>query len=402
MKSIRERIGSAQTALVLDHCFFGALALRLAVREAPEKSKTMATDGRSLFFNPEFVKTIDDDELVGLWAHEVMHPAMQHHTRRGNRDPEMWNKAADYEINPILVQAGFKLPAGALIDSRFDGMSVDQIYSVLDRERQQGGGRDDGGGENSDGTDGPKESAGDGKSDGNGGGNGEADGDGGKSDAPGEVLDAPDPSEDEAEWQVAVNQAANLAKMMGKLPAGMASVVEKATRPRIDWRAILRRFVQERAKSDYSWKMPNRRYIAQGIYLPEIRSEEMPAIATFVDTSGSTLSERGKFIAEMQSIAEECKPESTLVVHCDAAVAKVETFERGEPIEIKEWAGNGGTDFRPPFEYAEREQLQPACAIYLTDGYGRFPETAPDYPVLWVMTTDVVAPWGETVRIQQE
>ncbi len=379
MKSTLERLGAAQTALVLDHCFFGALALRLAVREAPAKVKTMGTDGRSLFYNPEYVKTVDDEELLGLWAHEVMHPAMQHHTRRENRDPELWNQAGDYEINPILVKAGFKLPNGALIDPRFDGMSVDQIYAVLEREQAQqqpqGGGQGDG--------------------------DAEDDGDGQGGGAPGEVLDAPELSQDEAEWQVAVNQAANLAKMMGKMPAGMASIVEKATRPRIDWRAILRRFVQENAKADYSWKMPNRRYIAQGIYLPEIRSEEMPPIANFVDTSASTLGVRGKFIAEMQSIAEECQPESTLVVHCDAAVAKVETFERGEPIDIKQWAGNGGTLFHPPFEYMEREGIEPACAIYLTDGYGRFPEQPPSYPVLWVMTTDVVAPWGETVKIAE-
>ena len=393
MKSVEERMSAARTALVLDHPFFGALALRMKVVEAPSKTKTMATDGSGVFYNRAYVKSISDEELIGLWAHEVMHPAMQHHTRRGDRDPKLWNEAADYAINPILMDAGLTLPAGGLVDPRFKGKAAEEIYGTLAAEKlpqEQGG--DDGEGQ---GGDGDSEGEGSGQGDDD----GEGDGDSGAGEVPGGVLDAPDPAQAEADWQVAVKQAAQAAQMMGKLPAGVALAVEEALKPRLDWRALLRRFVQQNARSDYSWKMPNRRYIAQGSYLPEIRSEEMPPMAAYVDTSGSTLPFRAAFVGELDAIASEVLPESMIVVHCDAAVAHVETFERGEPLDIKEWKGNGGTDFRPAFDYAEREQLQPACAIYLTDGYGLFPDEPPPYPVLWVMTTDQVAPWGETIKI---
>jgi integrase len=46
----------------------------------------MATDGVSLFYNPEFVGTLNAAELAGVLAHEVMHPALQHHTRRGDSE----------------------------------------------------------------------------------------------------------------------------------------------------------------------------------------------------------------------------------------------------------------------------------------------------------------------------
>ena len=77
----------------------------------------------------------------------------------------------------------------------------------------------------------------------------------------------------------------------------------------------------------------------------------------------------------------------------------VAEFAQGEQFKMVS-KGGGGTDFRPPFEYVEREGITPACLIYLTDGYGPFPQNPPPYPVLWAMTTDVVPPWGEYVKVE--
>lgn len=378
------RLSAARTALVLDHPFFGALALRLKITEAPPSiTKTMATDGRSLFYSPAFVDQCSDDELLGLFAHEVSHPAMQHHTRMGPRDLKRWNRAADYAVNPLLVDAGFTLPEGGLLDDQFRGLSAEQIYERLPHdEGDDGDGNEQGQGS---GSDDPSDGSGDQP--------------GPVADVPGAVLPAPDMVQDAADWQVAVTQAANAAKMMGRLPGGMQRAVAEMTRAKADWRAILRRFVQQTAACDYSWKAPNRRYMQHGIYLPELRSESMPPFVIGNDTSGSISDAiQGAFTGEMNAIAEECQPESITVIHADADVAGVETFEKGDPIVLHP-AGGGGTDFRPLFEHVEREGLQPACIIYLTDGYGTFPESS-EIPTLWVMTTDVVAPFGETVRIE--
>ena len=79
------------------------------------------------------MKGCSDPELIGLLAHEVMHPAMQHHTRRGDRDPALWNDAADYAINPILTEAGFTLPGDMLNDPEYRGMTAEQIYDALNQ-----------------------------------------------------------------------------------------------------------------------------------------------------------------------------------------------------------------------------------------------------------------------------
>jgi predicted metal-dependent peptidase len=398
---VRQRLSAARAALVLDHPFFGALALRMNLEEETKgRTRTMATDGRSIFYDNGFVKGCSDLELVALLAHEVMHPAMQHHTRRGDRDPVLWNDAADYAINPILAEAGFTLPGEVLNDPQYRGMTAEQIYDALNHPHS---------GDDEDEKDRDDNQTGDGREGGQGEANGHSNGDDSgdvdkdahhdAANRPGAVLDAPDPAQQEAEWQVAVKQATQAAQMMGQLPGGMAQAVEQTMTPRIDWKALLRRFVQQFANADYSWRMPNRRYIAGGIYLPELRSESMPAIVVAVDTSASTSSVLPIFKAELQSIVDECQPEATIVMMADAAVQRVDRFERDDPIEFNV-EGLGGTDFRPVFEHVDREEWNPACLIYLTDGDGCYPDEPNDYPTLWAITTpNRKAPWGETVNI---
>jgi predicted metal-dependent peptidase len=110
------RIQKARTSLILDHPFFGSLLFRLKGREC-RSVQTMATDGVSLFYNPDFVETLNAATLAGTLAHEVMHPALHHHVRRSGRDPKLWNQACDFAINPLLVDAGLSLPDGVLTES---------------------------------------------------------------------------------------------------------------------------------------------------------------------------------------------------------------------------------------------------------------------------------------------
>jgi hypothetical protein len=135
------RIQKARTTLLLDHPFFGSLLFRLKGREN-RSIATMATDGVSLYYNPEFVATLNSATLTGVLAHEVMHPALQHHLRRSKRNPRRWNEACDYAINPLLLDAGLSLPDGILVDHRFRGMSAEQIYNLREAEAQpQSGGQ---------------------------------------------------------------------------------------------------------------------------------------------------------------------------------------------------------------------------------------------------------------------
>lgn len=395
--SARDKISAARSALVLDHPFFGALALRLRMVE-DRGCKTAWTDGERMGFNPSYVNSLGPSRLIAVLAHEVLHCAAGHPWRRGGRDERLWNEAADYAISCILKDAGFDIGDDWLVEPGFKGLSAEEIYERL--KARAGGGDPDGSGASP-----PPESASAGGSGQDGAPDGsEASGGGDQQEpdfGPGEVRDAPkeSASQSEAEWRAAVATAAKAAKAMGRLPGGLERFAAEAVKPRIDWRAILRRFVQSAAREDYTWRMPNMRYAATGMYLPSLKNETMGPIVVFVDTSGSIGDkELSAFSAEIRSIAEEARPETLWVVYADAAVRRADEFPMGEDVQICP-VGGGGTDFRPAFEWVEKNKVKPSCAIYLTDLYGTFPKSPPDYPVLWVATSRNDVPWGEAVRL---
>ena len=109
------KVSRAITRLVVKHPFFGSLALSLRV-EADTDVSTMCTDGKFIKWNPEFVDTMDQEETVGVMAHEVCHVTFKHMLRRGERDADRWNVACDYAINEILIESGFTLPEGGIMD----------------------------------------------------------------------------------------------------------------------------------------------------------------------------------------------------------------------------------------------------------------------------------------------
>jgi len=85
-----ERIQRARTVLILQkqHCFFGMLALKLKLEEN-DNFQTAATDGEHMFFNERFIETLSDAQIKGLVAHEVMHNALGHTWRIGDRGHEL-------------------------------------------------------------------------------------------------------------------------------------------------------------------------------------------------------------------------------------------------------------------------------------------------------------------------
>jgi predicted metal-dependent peptidase len=392
MSAASELFAKARAALLVGAPFWGVLSLRLAPIE-DSSVETMETNGISIRFNPDFVASLSRGALRTVIAHETMHCAALHHTRRGDRDLRRWNIACDHAINPLLAAAGFELPDGALLDPVYAGMSAEEIYAKLP----------DDAGENGDGQNGN-----------------DPGGMGGVTDPPPGCDEADDPGQpgqqpsqsggqapspadlarQEENWNIATAQAEATAKAMGTTAGDTARAIRDQVAPKVDWRDVLRRYLSAAAKSDYAWTPPNRRYIARGLYLPSLRSEALGPVVVAVDTSGSiddaTLA---VFSAEITAILDEAAPEAIHVVYCDAAVKAVESFEAHDVIQLTP-KGGGGTAFRPVFEWVAQSDIQPVCAIYLTDLDGRNFGEPPDYPVLWVSTEKTVAPFGEVILLR--
>ncbi len=400
--------------------FFGQLAMRLDLEENTRIKEPMSTNGRVLRYRPDAIAAMPFEQLVALVGHEVAHCNLQHHTRRGNRDKDLWNQAADFVINLELKDAGFSLPPQALLDDRFAGMAAERVYTLLEQEQppQQGGGEGEGDG----GGQGPKQQR---KSQG---GKGEQEWAGGVEDMPGDSDEGEDgqgdgnedgegdgeqqrqgPTADEIErerreWQMAAVQAAAAAQKMGTLPGFAERYIAELHRPRQNPWERLREFVKETQKSDYRWHPPSRRLISSGYYFPSVFSEDqLGEIVIVIDTSGSiderTLQTFGKHCLAIQ---QDYKPQRIHIVWCDAQIHSVDTFEQDEPLLLKP-RGGGGTDFRPPFRWVEKEMDEPPiCLVYLTDLFGTLPDAPPEYPVMWACISPETAKWGETIHIQVE
>lgn len=385
-----EKMRKARAQLVMGQPFFGTLALRLALVERPDV-ETAAVDGVSLFFNPAWVDGRDIPELVGVWCHEVLHCALHHATRRGGRDPERWNVACDYAINPLVDAAGLTLPAGARRDKAFADMSAEEIYDRLPSDPPGGGGGAGGGGQGA-------------------GQPGQQPGQPGAAPDPGgcgAVIDAPVDSPAEAsalenEWRVATLQAAAVGKAAGKLAGALDRLAEGIRKPAVDWRDALRRFVTQAAQDDFSWSHPNRRYVAMGLYLPSRRSLKLGELVVAVDTSDSIDGRvLAQFQAELNAILDDARPAGVHVVYCNTRVQGSPRYHGPEdwPVEL-EAKGGGGTAFAPVFDWVAEAGLAPAALVYLTDLEGPSPGEEPAYPVLWCSTGREQAAWGEVVKVR--
>ena len=398
-----QKLVRARTQLLLNHPFFGTLCVRLKL--VPGSVPTMTTDGRRIVYNPSFVEGLKPAELEGVLAHEVLHCALAHHCRRGQREPELWNEAADYAVNPILLASGVVLPTGVLVDPAFADLSAEEIYARL-RNMRKGGGAPDSTGQSPSGA-GVNASQSGSTAVGASGNQPEA-----RTLRPGavgEVMDAvgedgksasqAERQRQEREWSIAAEQAIRSAKACGHEPAGVDRALEEERKGTVDWRSVLRDFISASHPADYSWTPPNPRHVNRGVYLPSVVRSGVGEILIAVDTSGSIGSEElDQFAGEITTIAEEVQPDRIHVVYCDASVQAVQEFAPPEPIVLSP-KGGGGTDFRPPFEWVEEQRLAPACLIYLTDLCCRSYPEPPEYPVLWVTDSERTAAFGETLRI---
>ena len=362
---LSKRLSKAKTALVLEHPFIGNVAMNMPFKIS-EDVPTAATNGKQVLFNPDFCADLNDEEMKFLIAHECMHPMMEHNFRRQNRDPRKWNQAADYVINKLLVDEHIgKMPdCGLLSDDIYNAGNgtSDGIYNILPETQE---------GEND-----PLDNCMDGEG---------------------------SPAEQEqqaAEWKVKVAQAAQAAKMMGKMSAGLERMVESILQPKVHWSDVLQRFIVKHKTDDRSFARPNRRFIQQGMYLPSVTGEALGEMAFAIDCSGSIGQEEiDQYAAEILQVQPDHHPPNLHLIYLDSEVCHYDVYEQGEPPVIKPHGG-GGTAFSPVFQYMRDNDINPVACVFLTDLCCNDFGDAPEYPVLWVSTHDNQAPFGEIVMME--
>ena len=376
------QLSAALLRLRLRSPFLAALAL-FARYEVTDTVPTAATDGLTVYVNPDFWNSLPPPEQDGLLLHEVLHCALGHCWRRGERDPHLWNVAADIVINGmILAEPGSALPAGGLFDEQLQHFGSEEVFELLDRGAYPPPPL-----WLMDILDGPPGQDGKG---------------------PGGVLARARRDALEGHWRGARQRAAAVARSLHAGAAGAALGRELAVLDpaRLDWRAALWRYLV-RTPTDFAGF--DRRFVGRGLYLETLEGESV-RVAVCVDTSGSV---SGRQIAEFAGdLSWGYNPVYILrsyphlecdLYFADAALHGPYRLRPHDPLP--DAVGGGGTDFRPFFQHlaATADPWQAGVNVYLTDGYGTFPATAPATPTLWVVTAGgrrlEEFPWGETVRM---
>lgn len=361
---VMQRIKRARAVLLLNHPFFATLLMSMKMIVTRDiDPPTMGTNMRELYIHPDFVTSVSDPVLLFALAHEVLHVAFLHGMRLNSRNAHLWNVACDFAINLILKADGFAIWDKALYDEQYKGMTADQIYKLIIKDRKikyvspMLGDLHD-----------PK------------------------------IADKAEQARQEQQVRSRVAQAATAAKMQGKLTGELARAVGELIDPSVPWQDLLRDYMKRLSTGDENWSSPDRRSQSLGVYLPHRSSETMGPVIEIMDVSGSISAEElTQFASEGAVIAEDCHPESVRLVWADDRVTSEQYFENANEVEPEPKVVTGMTDMRVPLEHVE--QYDPEVVILFTDGHTPWPDTEPSYQLIVCCTTDVDVPIGQVVRI---
>lgn len=384
------KLEKARTQIVLDHPFFASILLKYPVVETRD-IPTMAVDQRGqIYVNPDFVEKLPVPQIVWGLCHEVMHRVGQHATRRRHREKVKWNFAGDAWINDTLDQCGIGARIPDCVDIKDSAAkTVETIYDTLPQPAEcfgKGKGKGKGGKGDQNGNNPSWEDF------------AENDGMGCDIIETGKPLTEAEQQEIEARGKIDIAEAAQAAKMKGKLPGVLAKIVSDVIESKTPWFDILERWMTEKATNEVSWAKPNRRYLAQDIYMPSMQSQAaMGEIVLQVDVSGSiSKKELDYYNGHIKRIVDQCRPLKTHVIYTDTRVQRYDCFEQGEEVNLEFYSG-GGTHMPEGFNWVDKKGIEPAAFICLTDGYTDFGQP-PDYPVVWCISSAVNATHGETVH----
>lgn len=368
--ALERRISAALLRLRARAPFFAVLCM-FAPCVPSHDVPTARTDGRRILYNPDWLSRLTPEELEAVLLHEVLHAALLHVGRRGQRDPVRWNIAADVVVNGIVAaEQALTLPPGAIREPSLEKLPVEEIYALLEAQ--------------------PlrhvcahclAEAAADG-------------------DPLARLREA------EAHWRHALAQASAIARSIGPgaLPGALLRHATDVLEPTIDWRSALWRYL---VKMPCDFEDFDRRLVYRGMYLEALHGDRLEVYVA-IDTSGSVDGEMlSAFLAELRGITAAYPQVKLWLFYADAALHG--PYELDAASEVPPPVGGGGTSFVPFFARvealcAEAGTFVPATCVYLTDGFGAFPSPAPELEVLWAVTPGGELserfPFGTVLRVR--
>lgn len=405
------------------HPFIGTVAMNLdivPIRDA--RCTTAMTDGKTVYFDIDFLSRLKQEEIEFVLGHEFWHVVMMHFLRGDKKDHRTFNIASDMEVNQILQADGFVAPKEAVFpnanhskECRWnfrDGLSAEEYYELLIKENQvnnyspKGNSESEGKNEKSNCSKNKNRL------------NGQFDSHYDKNQNQEEALNKalegnptdkygavgadedfnPGEIKNETEErnlaenirQSIVSAAQQYERSRGKLPGYIKKQVDKLLESKLPWREMLAAFITAGFQNRSNWNAPNRRFAWNGTYLPS-HTGDMMRIAVGIDTSGSCAQDCPRFLSEINAIARSFDSYELHVIQCDTEVKDYTVYDENNPLNPDnpiEFKGFGGTKLHPIFDYIQLNDIDVDAVVIFTDS--ECEEFADDgsieLPVMWMIT----------------
>lgn len=363
MKTTKEQISIAKIHIFRKSPFLANL-LTILPCEIDNSISTACTNGKRILINENFFNSLNKEQQQFLLAHEVMHIIYHHMTRRGNKDPQKWNIAGDYLINYKLVQQNFEIIQGALYNIKYnDNWTTEQVYNDLPNDPIQHQ-------------------------------NNPLQGD----------IEYSQGEEQTQQTEQEITQAISKTILQmditghaGDVPEDIRRHIQELTKPKLNWKQILRRFLFELDQTDHTWNRPKRKILTHGIYLPKLQNRNIGKISFAIDTSGSISNTQfNEFISEVTGVFNTVKPKSITLMQFDTQVYidQVSNLEEMKKIQFK---GGGGTDINPVIRAYMKNDSK--ALFVITDGEFYYPPIQCTKPVYWIIHSNpnFQPPYGKVI-----
>lgn len=365
MNTIEQRIKQLRSNLLLEQPYFGSVAM-MQKPKLNDDIPTFASSPEYFEYNDEYLEYLDDEELSFILTNSAMHQALNYSNRKEGRMDWLWTLAQDYAINSLLVNNGLSLPDGLHYDERFETMSAEAIYKVLEDEIDEDKHT-------------PKEV---------------------ENIRYEKMPESHEYDEDPIDFEDMNQQLLNKAKLQGDIPLGLEILIPNIESVTISWEDELYTLIENSIKFDYQLLPPNKRYLHQNIALPSLSGTSVKIVIA-IDSSGSIDGKLlGRFLNEVESIMNTFESFEIDLLIADSKVHEHHVLYPGDELEYS-LKGGGGTNFEETFFYIEENIDQVNLLLYFTDTLGKFPQDEPPYDTIWITpTSDLSVPFGEIITLK--
>jgi predicted metal-dependent peptidase len=378
----KELLNRARIQIQFKNSFFAYLSLYLKFKESedlPDYAGAGINAKGDFYYKKEYIKSLNDNVIKSLVVHEILHLSLLHLLRTGNRDPFIFNLSCDVVVNQLLKDNDFQLGEGWIVSDENNCIEIcgvkikdcnkktaEQIYDELKKYSKE-----------------IKSQLGE-------------DGNGMRFDEhilcddKGRSLSNKELKEIEKQWADRTQQALTMSEMRGDIPQGIERLIGELHKEKINWKALLNRYITQQISFDYSYHKFHKKSISSGVYMPGIIKDRIQ-ISVMIDLSGSIgEGELTDFLSEICGITRAYQDRIEMRVYSH----DTECYDNGlivngniEKIKKMELKGGGGTSFSQPLEYLKENNINPKCLIWFSDGYGT-DFKKPNFPILWILSKD--------------